>query len=272
MINALVSVYPDLASVIAMNYACRISRVFEMGIQPIFVKEPEAGDKAPAYGWVRQTWENSLFDAEQEAMSKLIESEKSEYARLSSLQVIYGDRDEAILDNLLEGAYDLFVEGSISRFEKSELLQRACSRLYSNLPCPVIIARNLIDLNKILIITGTAAPAHSLLPSLIKLFKGNSIRFDLLYCRIIDSGPLEPIYSEPELFNEADEIFHGTGWEPEKKLALQGTPRDLATQVEEYSMLATSLPSQPERHNGLLELLSNTPSPILFCRQRTGVF
>ncbi|MEJ2135290.1 MAG: hypothetical protein P8X86_08605 [Desulfofustis sp.] len=271
MIKALVSVYPDLASVIAMNYACRLSKMFAMEIQPIFVKEPEEGDKAPAVGWVRQTWENGLLDVEQEAMNKLIESERSVYAKLTSLQVIYGDRDEAILDNLLKGGYDLFVEGSISRFEKSSLLQRTCSRLYRKLPCSVVIARNLIDLNKILIIIGDVAPASTLLPALLKLFKGSNVRFDLLYSKIIDSGPLEPIYSEPEIFNEADEIFHGTGWKPEKKLALQGSPRDLATQIEEYSLVATSLPSEPERHNGLLELLSDTPSPILFCRQRIGM-
>lgn len=266
MIRTLVSVYPDLSSVIAMNYACRLSKFLDMGIQPIFVKEPEEAENAPAVGWVRQTWENSLVEVEQDAMNKLIESEKSEYAILSRLRVLYGNRDDKILDNLLEGPYDLYVEGCVSRFEKSELLQRARSSLYSRLPCPVIIARNLIDFKKILIVTGSAAPADKLLPPLVKLFEGHIPRFDLLYCNIIDAGALEPIYDSADLFSVADAVLNEYGWEPENRLALQGTPKDLARQIEEYSLVATSLPKQPERHNGLLELLSDTFSPILFCR------
>jgi hypothetical protein len=270
MIKALVSVYPDLASAIAMNYACRLSTTFGMEIQPIFVKEPEEGDKAPAVGWVRQTWENGLLDFEQEAINRLIESERSDYTKLASLQVIRGHRDEAILDNLYEGGYDLFVEGSISRFEKSELLQRVRSQLYRNLPCPVLIARNLIDFNRILIIIDDSHSTHELLLILVKLFRGISLRFDLFYCRMLDSGPLEPIHSQTDLFAEADEILHGSGWDPEKKIALQGTPRDLATQIEEYSLIAASLPRQPGRNSGLIELLSDTPSPILFNREHNG--
>jgi len=270
MIKALVSVYPDLASVIAMNYACRLSTMFAIEIQPIFVKEPEQGDKAPAVGWVRETWENGLLDVEHQAINKLIESERSEYARLASLQVIRGQRDDVILDNLYEGGYDLFVEGSISRFEKSELLQRTRSRLYRNLPCPVLIARNLIDFNRILIIIGDSHPSHKLLLFLVKLFRDISLRFDLFYCRMLDSGPLEPIHSSKELFAEADEILRDNGWEPEKKIALQGTPQDLAAQIGEYSMSAASLPRQAGRNSGLIEFLSDTPSPILFNRESNG--
>ena len=270
MIKALVSVYPDLASVIAMSYACRLSTMLSIEIQPIFVKEPEEGDKAPAVGWVRQTWENGLLDVEQEAINKLIETERSAYTRLGSLQVIRGHRDEAILDNLHEGGYDLFVEGSISRFEKSELLQRTRSHLYRNLPCPVLIARNLLDLNKILIIIDDSHCSQELLSFMAKLCGGTELRFDLLYCRMLDSGPLEPIHPSADLFAEADKALHGAGCEPEKKIALQGTPHDLATQMEEYSMIAATFASPPGRRNGIIELLSDTPSPILFVREQKG--
>jgi len=44
----------------------------------------------------------------------------------------------------------------------------------------------------------------------------------------------------------------------------------LATQIEEYSLIAASLPRQPGRNRGLIELLSDTPSPILFNREHNG--
>ena len=268
MIKALVSVYPDLASVIAMNYTCRLSRVLKMGIQPIFVKEPEEGEKAPGVGWVRKTWENSLLEVEQEAMEKLIEAEKSEYAILSNLQVLFGNRDEAILDNLLEQSYDLFVEGCVSRFEKSALLQRARSKLYRNLPCPVIIVRNLIDFKKVLIIVEESQPVKKIMPPLIKIFSEvKDLHCDLLYCQIIDSGPLEPIAPPEGIFAKIEKMFGSEGLSPQTTFALRGTPKDLAHQIEEYSMVATSMPKNPDKHNGLLELLSDTPSPILLCKQ-----
>jgi len=266
MIKTLISVYPDLSSVIAMNYACRLSKILDMEIQPIFVKEPEQGDDVPAVGWVRQKWENSLVEVEQDAMKRLIAAEKSENAKLSSLEVLFGYRDDKILDYLIERPYDLFVEGCLSRFEKSDLMQRARSNLYRKLPCPVIIARNLIEFKKVLFVTGNTAPADKLLPSLIKLFKDRIPRFDLMYCNIIDAGPLEPVSNSSEHFNKADEILNEYGWQPENRFGLQGTPKDLARQIENYSLVATSLPANPERYCGLLELLSDTPSPILFCR------
>ena len=268
MIRTLVSVYPDLSSVIAMNYACRLSRIIDMGIQPIFVKEPEPGATAPGTGWVRQTWENSLLGMELDVVDRLIESERDYCTILARPKVLVGDRDDIILKNLLGGTYDLFVEGCLASFEKSGLLQRVHSKLYRNLPCPVIIARNLIELSKILIVFDDSVNIDSLLPAMIRLFSDTRLRFDLLYCKVIGTGSyVEPIDGAKAFFSKADSILLQHGWEPENRFALQGTPQGLIRHMEDYSLIVTCLPQLMDNDNELMRLIGDTPSPILLYRQ-----
>ncbi|MEJ2638185.1 MAG: hypothetical protein P8010_01285 [Desulfosarcinaceae bacterium] len=268
MIRTLVSVYPDLSSVIAMNYACLLSRIIDMGIQPIFVKEPEPGADVPGVGWVRRTWENSLLDMERDAVDQLIEAERAHCANLARPQVIVGNRDDAILSNLMGGTYDLFVEGSVASFEQSELQQRIESRLYRSLPCPVIIARNLIELRKVLVVFDDEVNVDKLLQAMINLFDGAKLRFDLLFCRMLGTGlSVGPIEKAEGLFVEADETLSRHGWAPENRLALQGTPQGLLKRIEDYSLIVTGMPQGAAASNGLLHLLGETPAPILLCRQ-----
>jgi hypothetical protein len=268
MLRTLVSVNPDLASVIALNYACQLSGIVEMGIQPIYVKEPESGDEAPGTGWVRRTWEEGLLRQERDAVQRLIEGEHVLTGVLAKPQILLGKRDDQILVNLMGGAYDLFVEGCISCYEKSEFSQRINSRLYRNLPCPVIIARNLIQLRKILVLLNDDIDVDKLLPSLIKLFKTADVRFDVMYCKFMGPDrPVETIDPAPPLVQKADEILEAQGWSPGSSLALQGSAQNLARQIEEYSLVATGLSHGSPLDSALLELLGATPSPLLLCRQ-----
>lgn len=268
MLKTLVSVNSDLSSVIALNYACQLSGVVQMGIQPICVKEPDSGDEAPGTGWVRRTWEQGLLNQERDAVHRLIEGEKVSAGVLAKPQFLLGKRDDQILTNLLGGSYDLFVEGCVSCYERSEFSQRLNSRLYRHLPCPVIIARNLIQLRKILVVLNDEVNVGKLLPTLIKLFKGADVRLDLMYCRFLgQESPAEPIDTDLPVYREVDEILEARGGMPGNRLALQGSVQSLARQIEEYSLVATSLFHQPEQDSALLELLGAIPAPILLCWQ-----
>lgn len=268
MLRTLVSVNPDLASVIALNYACQLSGVIEMGIQPIYVKEPEPGDEAPGTGWVRRTWEQGLLSQERDAVHRLIEGEKVVTGVLAKPKILQGQRDDQILSNLLGGRYDLYIEGCVPRHEELEFSQRLSSRLYNHSPCPVIIARNLIPLRKILVILYDGINVGKLLPALINLFKGADVGIDLMYCKFLGpESPVEPIDAQPPIYSEVDEILEGREWTPDNRLALRGSVQNLARQIDEYSLLATSLSRQPDRNNALLELMGATPAPILLCWQ-----
>lgn len=266
MVRTLVAVNPDLASVIAMNYACQLSGIIEMGIQPLYVKEPEPGEEAPGVGWVRHTWEESLLTREREAVDRLIEAERANCKTLARPQIRTGRRDDEILSNLRRGGYDLFVEGCLASFEKSDFLQRIRSPLYRHLPCPVLIARNLIELRKVLVLVTDGVNVERLLSSVTALFRGTRIRFDLMYSRFVDGeSSVEPIVPEGNFFREADAILEDWGWEPENRIAMQGSVEGVGYQIKDYSLLATNLPRRPEHNDALLELLVGASAPILIC-------
>ena len=268
MLRTLVSVNSDLASVIALNYTCQLSEIVEMGIQPIYVKEPESGDGAPGTGWVRRTWEEGLLIQERDAVNRLIEGERTTTGVLAKPQILMGKRDDEILSKLMGGGYDLFVEGCVSCYEKSEFHQRLNSRLYRHLPCPVIIARNLIQLRKILVVFYDEVNVAKLVNRLTNLFQSSKVHFDLMYCKFAGSQlEAEPIDIEVPPLQEAGEILQDQGWQPEGRLAFQGSAQALSRQIEEYSLVATSLSHQPEQDSAILELLGGTPSPILLCWQ-----
>jgi hypothetical protein len=235
-----------------------------MQIQPIFVKEPEPETNVPGVGWVRRTWENSLLDTEREAVDRLIETERSHCTSLARPRILFGKRDDAILSNLLGGTYDLFVEGSLTGFEQSEFKQRIDSMLYRNLPCPVIIARNLIQIQKLLVVFNDEINIEKLLHGLNHLFHDKPFRFDLLYCRIAGTGmSVDSIADTKEIFSKVENVLDAHGWMPENRFALKGSPQGLIRRIEDYSLIVTCLPQTMAPDNDLVQLLGDTFSPIL---------
>jgi alkyl hydroperoxide reductase subunit AhpC len=57
MLKTAVAVEADLASRIAIRYACQLGRSIDMTISTIHALEPGEEGQAIATGWVRQTWE-----------------------------------------------------------------------------------------------------------------------------------------------------------------------------------------------------------------------
>ena len=56
-LKTLVAVDADLASSIAIRYACDLANRTGMQLQTIHVVEPEEQGHTPGTGWVRRTWE-----------------------------------------------------------------------------------------------------------------------------------------------------------------------------------------------------------------------
>ena len=61
MLKALVPVAADLASSIALRYACQMSESIQVEIQTIHVKAPSSESSQLGTGWVRQIWEKTML-------------------------------------------------------------------------------------------------------------------------------------------------------------------------------------------------------------------
>ena len=65
MIKTIVSLDTNLASSIALRYACRLANLIETELHTIHVKEPDSEGSSPGSGWVRKTWEDAMLTSEQ---------------------------------------------------------------------------------------------------------------------------------------------------------------------------------------------------------------
>ena len=65
MIKTLVAIEVDLASSLAIRYACQLGSLIELELYPVYVKEPPPEVPATGTGWVRHTWEREILETGQ---------------------------------------------------------------------------------------------------------------------------------------------------------------------------------------------------------------
>ena len=152
MIKTLVSLETNLASRLALRYAYRLANVIDMELHTVYVKESASEGQSPGTGWVRKTWEDALLYSEQEEITRLIKSERALYPKLSPPKISIGSREKEIYYELQSGLYGLFVEGALHTFNTSLFYRKIHSWFYQNSPCPIILVKNLVSLEKILIV------------------------------------------------------------------------------------------------------------------------
>jgi hypothetical protein len=76
MIKTLVAIEVDLASSMAIRYACQLGNLINMELYPVYVKEPPPEVPTTGVGWVRRTWEREIVAAGKEEILGPGEAEK----------------------------------------------------------------------------------------------------------------------------------------------------------------------------------------------------
>ena len=113
MIKTLVSIEVDLASSLAIRFACQLGGSIDMEIHPIYVKESLSPDSSRGAGWASRTWEREMVEKGKEEISKMIAPEMDFCPKLYDPSVIYGDRHSEVSRVAQEGGFDLYVEGTV---------------------------------------------------------------------------------------------------------------------------------------------------------------
>ena len=191
MINALVSLNADLASSIAFRYACRLMEYLDMRLQPIHVEEVDKGSFPPGSGWVRSTWEKGLLETAREEIAQLINAEKADCPSLDSTIVEMGEYDEALLHEIEDKSYDLLVEGVLTSFHAQQFHKRIRSKLYRFSPSPIIMVKNLVRPEPVVLLLGEEADVAPLISTFLKLFTKPKARVDLVHLAFKKAGQTE---------------------------------------------------------------------------------
>jgi len=269
MLRTLVYLDADLASSIALRYACKLTQGIDTKLHTVHVEEPDQDGHAPGTGWVRRTWESAMLKTGEFEIAQLIKAEKSSCPMLGAPKMLVGDRENEILREIQRESYDLFVEGLLHSFTGKKLYDKINSRLYRHIPCPVIVVKNLVNLEKIALIVRDEVESKQLVSTFLKIFKGTKLNLDLIYCEFQESGKLSSKGKADAngTLNAVEKILLEQNWHPGDCRTIQGTPEEIGDVLRDYGLVASPLHHSISKKSNWFQLLSHIPSPILICWQ-----
>ncbi len=265
-LKALIAVKADLASSIAIRYACHLAELTGLRLQMIYVAKPDEQGPTPGTGWVRQTWEDAMVLKGRDSIAQLIQAEKVACPELGNPKMVAGKRDMEILHELQVADYDLFSEGILHAFEPANFLKKIHSRLYRNLPCPALLVKNLMSLDKGILALGEANDMQSCVSVFLKLFEGVQVDLDLVCCRFQNTGEAaEPnaTFRLETALRAAENMLAAKGRKPRASRIVEAVSESLDQSIQDYGMVLASLPRENLENRPMVDLLSRNPSPVL---------
>lgn len=265
MIRMLVAVDADLTSSIAVRYACQLANLVKAELQTIHVTEPALGGPATGAGWARRTWERELVRKGRDEISQLLKAESGYCPVLAEPLVAIGDRDGEILNELQKKDYHFFVEGTPSKFGPADLYHKIHSSLYQQMPCAVILVKNLLVLRRTAIVLLEDLEPERLLSGFMKMFQGAEMEFDLISCTLLPAGEVSSRREgqKDKRLAMARDLLAAAGWEPKGSWSIQGSPEELSAYLQDHSLVVVNGDRALGRKSPLLSLLARVPAPLL---------
>jgi hypothetical protein len=175
MTKTLVAIEVDLASSMAIRYACDLGSHIPMELFPVYVKAPPPEVPVIGTGWVRHTWEREIVAMGREEIHEMLASEQETCPRLQEPLVIYGDRDYELLKIVGAEPFDLYVEGAPYPFNPVNILRRLHSRFYQKLACPLIWLRVLRRIHQAVVVCPDPISGRAASRAIQKLWAGCSV-------------------------------------------------------------------------------------------------
>jgi hypothetical protein len=172
MIKTLVAIEVDLASSMAIRYACQLGNLIKMELHPVYVKEPPPEVPTTGVGWVRHTWEREVVASGKEEIQEMLASEMESCPRLHEPRVLYGDREYELLKIMEHEPFDLYVEGAPYPFTPANIHHRLHQKFYQHLGTPLIWLRILRKINQLLVVCQDPGDVKALVPAIRKLWAG----------------------------------------------------------------------------------------------------
>ncbi len=179
MVKTLVAIEVDLASSFAIRYACRLGRLIQMEIHPIYVKLPSPCAPMTGVGWAQHTWEREVVERGQAEIQEMLAAESESCPVLQKPRVIYGDREIELLNVVEQEPFDLYIEGAPYPFNQATIYRRLHARFYQRLSCPWIWLRSVRKINRVTAWCVDPVGTRALVETLAHLFAGSSLPVQL---------------------------------------------------------------------------------------------
>ncbi len=175
MIKTLVAIEVDLASSLAIRYACQLGSLLDVDLHPVYVKAPPPEMPATGTGWVRHTWEREIVEMGKEEIQEMLAGEMESCPRMQEPRVIYGDREYELLKIMGHEPFDLYLEGAPYPFTPANIHRRLHSKFYQRVGTPLIWLRILRKISQVLVPCFEAAGTRAAVQALTKIWAGCSV-------------------------------------------------------------------------------------------------
>ncbi len=262
--KALIAVRNDLASSIAIRYACHLAGVTGLGLQTLYVVKGDGQGQTPGTGWVKQTWEDAVALKGRDNIARLIQAEKIACPGLGNPKIVAGKRDIVILNELHLSVSDIFVEGILHAFDPNNFLKKIRSRLYRNVPCPVLMVKNPASLERGILALGEESDLAGCAEIFIKLFGGVRVDLDLICCRFRETDGAEEAAFRPGTgLAAAEKILAEKDQSPRECRTVNSTSDSLGRSVRNYGLVLASIARERIATSPIVDLLAHTPLPVL---------
>ena len=152
VLKTLVSIEVDLASSLAIRFACQLRGLMEMEIYPVYVKDAPPHGSSMGAGWASRTWEKEMIRTGKTEIAELIRPEMDFCPVLREPRVIYGDRESELLRITQQEEFGFFVQGVHFPWTPHVLLKHLHTKLCQKLAPPLVLVRSLRKLNQVLLL------------------------------------------------------------------------------------------------------------------------
>ena len=257
MIKTLVAIEVDLASSLAIRYACQMGNLINAELYPVYVKEPPPEVPATGTGWVRHTWEREIVELGKEEIQEMLAGEMESCPQLHEPQVIYGDRQYELLKIMEREPFDLYVEGAPYPFTAANIYRRLHAKFYQRVATPLIWLRILRKINQVLVPCFDAAGTRSQVQALKKIWEGCSVPVHFW----VAPGAGELVKQEV-LQGQAALTAAGCGIVRRDDLPMaDGGPAPEV--LKDYGLVVVALERAPKKDSPRLQWLAQVKAPLM---------
>jgi hypothetical protein len=173
-----------------------------------------------------------------------------------------GDRREELLRELRRGGYDLFIDGAISNYNLGEFRKQLRSKLYKRMPCPVLMVKNLMMSDRVVLLVDTKTPLEPLVEHVCGFFHPSTLVFDLC---IYEPEELQQGSHAETMRETMVGLLRDRDFVPARTCIMRRLPESAAEEFREYGMLVTTINRVSSCKAPLTELLGRVPCPLLLC-------
>lgn len=262
MDDVLIVLDTDLASDITIRYACMLEKRLRFKVQVIHVPDTDEKGHTHGNGWVYQKWNNAIVQKAGEEITSLVQK-PFYHISIGEPKIIPGERDQVILEEIKQPHYGLLMEGLLYSFEPNLFFQKLDSILYKNLPYPVLMVKNLVDIERGIQIVGTSKTIASVLSWFFALFNEFPESPDILICDFETAiEKVVMLENDPGMISDIDDLFLKQGKKTGNIRTAKGSPNELSLLVRDHAL---SMCHMPKAYENMSITLSLSPCPVMFC-------